>query len=77
MPRGKPFICWLANEKFVNTWPLYQGDEVLFDLDGNWVKGIIRCLKGTYVVCMGKKKYPVFMTIQLKAIKQSENSNGE
>lgn len=68
MPKGKPFICWLGRH---NETALYIGDEVDFQpADGEkWIKGKVgRKRIGTYVVRVGRKEYPFFMTTQVRKV---------
>ncbi len=65
MPRGKPFVCWLDNIA------LYIGDDVMYNLDGNWIRGKIGRSKyswGGYVVWVGRKIYRLYMTTELRPV---------
>lgn len=68
MPRGKPFICWLGR---YNETPLYTGDECEFQpaSSDEWLKGKVGCkMSGAYVVRVGRKEYPLYMTTQIRKI---------
>ena len=68
MPRGRPFICWLDYNGIFHDVALYQGDPVMFRLKRRWWRGTIHCRRGKYQVDIGRRRFCVFFTFDLKAI---------